>query len=306
MKKDRTRVPLKGFQAFDAVARHLSVTEAASELGVTQSAVSHQLRKLEESLGSQLIDRRGRTISLTVAGRKLALSLNDAFDLMEQSAMTALGGSRSVVRVGIYSSFATGWFMAALAHFNVTHPNIDIRLVMLYDPHEISGRIADVFITSEPTGLGYWATRLLPETVIPVISKNSPPVSYATGLSLITAEVQPGLAGRDWEAFSVLNELDMSSLRVGRWLCCTHYIFALEMVRAGMGAALLPDFMANALLSTGELRRLPGKPLPTGQSYEAQVKYERRNEPDIVQFINWLRKALRRQAALYELNSSIT
>lgn len=297
MKKSRTTVPLKGFQAFDAVARHRSVTEAATELGVTQSAVSHQLRKLEENLGTQLLDRRGRTISLTDAGRKLALSLNDAFNLMEQSATAAIGGSHAVVRVGIYSSFATGWFMPALAQFSATHPNIDIRLVMLYDPHEVSGRVADIFITSEPAAPGYAATRLLPETVIPVISKNSPAVSYDNGLSLITAEVQPELAGRDWEAFAVLNEIDMATLRAGRWVCCTHYIFSLDMVRAGMGAALLPDFMAHAFIATGELQRLPGKPLPTGQSYEAQVKYERRNEPDIVRFIGWLRTALRRQAS---------
>lgn len=297
MKKGRTILPLKGFQSFDAVARYLSVTEAAKELGVTQSAVSHQLRKLEESLGRQLVERRGRSISLTDAGRKLALSLDDAFDAIEQSATTALGGNHAMLRVGIYSSFATGWLMPALAQFSAAHPNIDIRLVMLYDPHEVSGRIADVFITSEPTALGYSSTRLLPETVIPVISKNSSQVSYATGLPLITAEVQPGLAGRDWEAFAVLNGMDMATLRAGRWVCCTHYIFSLEMVRAGMGAALLPDFMAHAFLATGELQRLPGKPLPTGQSYEAQVKYERRNEPDIVHFISWLRTTLRRQAA---------
>lgn len=297
MKKGRTILPLKGFQAFDAVARYLSVTDAAAELRVTQSAVSHQLRKLEETLGTQLVERRGRSISLTGSGRKLALSLNEAFDSIEQSATIALGGTHAMLRVGIYSSFATGWFMPALAQFSAAYPNIDIRLVMLYDPHEVSGRVADVFITSEPTAPGYSATRLLPETVIPVISKNSPPVSYATGLSLITAEVQPGLAGRDWEAFAVLNGIDMATLRTGRWVCCTHYIFSLEMVRAGMGAALLPDFMAHALLATGELRQLPGKPLPTGQSYEAHVKYERRNEPDIVHFIAWLRMTLRRQAA---------
>ncbi|OJT97759.1 MAG: hypothetical protein BGN83_01105, partial [Rhizobium sp. 63-7] len=289
MKKGRTTIPLKGFQALDAVARHLSVTEAATELGVTQSAVSHQLRKLEEHLGTQLLDRRGRIIGLTETGRKLARSLNDAFDLMEQSSTAAIGGSHAVVRVGIYSSFATGWFMPALALFCDAHPNIDIRLVMLYDPHEISGRIADVFITSEPAAPGYWTTRLFPETLVPVISKNSPPVTYDTGLPLITAEIQPALAGRDWEAFAVLNKIDMATLRLGRWVCCTHYIFSLEMVRAGMGAALLPNFMAHALLATGELQRLPGKPVPTGQSYEAQVKYERRNEPDIVRFISWLR-----------------
>lgn len=296
MKKGRAKVPLKGFQAFDAVARHLSVTEAATELCVTQSAVSHQLRKLEESLGTQLVDRRGRAISLTEAGRKLALSLEDAFDLMERSAVTAFGGDHAIVRVGIYSSFVTGWFMSAFAQFCAAHPNIDIRLVMLYDPHEVSGRIADVFITSEPMEPGYWSTRLLSETLVPVGNKNSSPVTYATELPLITAEIRPGLAGRDWEAFAVLNKIDIATLRTERWVCCTHYIFSLEMVRAGMGAALLPDFMANALIAKGELQRLPGKPVPTGQSYEAQVKYERRNEPDILLFIAWLRTVLRRQA----------
>ncbi|MCJ8151778.1 LysR family transcriptional regulator [Shinella sedimenti] len=108
MKKRRTQLNLRGYQVFEAVARHKSVTAAADELGVTQSAASHQLRKLSQATGEKLIERRGRSISLTDAGRKLASSLESAFDLIEQSAASVVGGSRSMVRLGLYSSFAAG------------------------------------------------------------------------------------------------------------------------------------------------------------------------------------------------------
>ncbi|WP_440984002.1 LysR family transcriptional regulator [Shinella sumterensis] len=294
MKKRRSQLNLRGYQVFEAVARHLSVTAAAAELGITQSAASHQLRKLADMLGEELVERRGRAVGLTEAGRTLAASLGSAFDLIEQSASAVVGGSRTMLRLGVYSSFAMAVMIPMLPEFFEKHPGFDLRLVMLHDPHDISGRIADVFITSEPVGVGYWSRRLFPEKLVPVVLTEAQ-ARLDAPVPLITADVEPGLAGRDWEAFTVLNELDIATLRQGPLLCCTHYVLALEMVRAGMGAALVPDFMARPLLQSGALHRLPGRALPTGLNYSLQIKYERRNEPDILRFIAWLRAALQKR-----------
>lgn len=287
MVRTRRSLNLRGFQVFDAIARHLSITRAADELGITQSAVSHQLRNLAQRLGEELVQRRGQKIILTDAGRRLAQSLGGAFDIMEQQ-LTAIEGNRATLRIGTYSSFGSAWLIPRLPTFVEAHPEIDPRIAMLYDPHEISVRTADIFITSEPVEIGYTARRLLTERLVPVAAITGP-TDFTRPMRLISAEMEPSSAGRAWQAFATLNDLEIAAIRSEDWLCCSHYIFALEMVLAGMGAALLPHFMAARNISEGKLRRLPGKPLPTGQYYELHVPTERRHEDTIAAFTTWLR-----------------
>ncbi|MDW4549722.1 LysR substrate-binding domain-containing protein [Defluviimonas sp. D31] len=294
MAKRRLQLNLRGFQVFEAVARHLSVTQAAEELGITQSAVSHQLRNLTDYLGEELFERQGRSIALTRAGARLAEALDGAFDLIEQSTAATIGLNRRMIRVALYSSFAAGWMIPVLPEFAARHPDIDLRLVMISDPPEISDRVADVFITSEPTRRGYWSQRLFPEYLVPVAASTTCRDGFDRPVPLITSETDPVMVGADWEAFAALNGLDLPAIRDGAWLCCTHYLLALEMARAGMGAALVPDFMAFPALARSELRRLPGAALPTGQTYDLQIKYERRKEPDIQRLVAWIKDVVRR------------
>lgn len=190
------------------------------------------MRALTERLGEDLVQREGRTISLTGAGRRLALSLGAAFDIIEEH-VTAFEGHRQIVRVGAYSSFAASWLVPRMQAFMTVHPDIDLRIVMLYDPHEISSHLADIFITSEALVQGYVAKRLFSERLVPVISSDGP-VDYSAPIRLISAEVEVGIAGRAWEAFFSLNALDIADVKSGEWLCCSHYILALEMALAGL------------------------------------------------------------------------
>ncbi|HAC00937.1 LysR family transcriptional regulator [Brevundimonas naejangsanensis] len=290
MGKHRRRINVRSFQVFEAIARLRSLTRAAEELGITQSAVSHQLRALAERLGEDLTERQGRTIRLTDAGNRLARSLGAAFDLIEEQ-VTVFEGERNIVRVGTYSSFAASWLIPRLPDFFAACPNVDLRVIMLYDPHEISIRLADIFITSEPLASGFSAKRLFSERLVPVVRVDGPE-DFALPVRLISAEAEVGIAGRAWEAFASLNALDIAAIRSEDWLCCSHYILAQEMALCGMGAALLPDFMATRLIEDGRLRRLPGHALPTGQSLDIHVPTARRNETPIAAFSNWLRQAI--------------
>lgn len=158
---------------------------------------------------------------------------------------------------------------------------------MLNDPHEISVRTADLFLTSEALSPGYAAKRLFQEQLVPVAS-TAGPEDFAAPVRLISAEADVGIAGRAWEAFANLNGLDMAAIRSGNWLCCSHYILAQEMALNGMGVALLPDFVVARPVAEGRLRRLAGHPLPTGQWYEIHVPIGRRNEPGIASFSAWV------------------
>lgn len=290
MSKERRRINVRGFQIFEAVARHRSLTRAAEELGITQSAVSHQLRSLTERLGEALVERQGRTIRLTDAGKRVARSLGAAFDIIEEQ-VTVFEGDRKIVRVGAYSSFAVSWLIPRLPDFAAAHPDVDLRVIMLYDPHEFSVRLADVFISSEALEAGYSAIRLFSERLVPVVRADGPS-DFASPVRLISAEADVGIAGRAWEAFASLNALDIATIRSGEWLCCSHYVLAMEMVLCGMGAALLPDFVAGRLLEEGRVQRLPGQALPTGQAFDIHVPIARRNDPPIARFSAWLRQSI--------------
>lgn len=282
----RKKINLSGFQVFEAVFRHKSITRASEELGITQSAASHQVRKLAERLGEDLVRRNGRQIILTKAGTQLGKSLRSAFDIIDQE-VAAMEGDRSIVQAGVYSSFGMSWLIPRLPRFQIAHPEVDLRLIMLHDPHEVSSRVADVFVTSEVVRSGYMARRLFAEQLVPVVRADRT-ADFAAPMRLISSEAEPGIAGRAWEAFAALNGMDASSVRSGEWVCCSHYIFALEMALAGMGAALLPDFVAAQEISAGRLQRMPGQALPTGQIYELHVPLNRRRDPPIVSFTSWL------------------
>ena len=125
----RSQLPLNALRAFEASARHLSFTVAAAELNVTQGAISHQVKALEQQLGVRLFRRLPRGLALTEEAQVLAPTLSDSFDrmadLMEQ---LADGAIREVLTVGVVGAFAVGWLIPRLAAFQEAYPRIDLRL----------------------------------------------------------------------------------------------------------------------------------------------------------------------------------
>ncbi len=126
----RPHLPLNALRAFEASARHQSFTKAAIELCVTQAAVSHQVKTLEQRLGAVLFRRLPRGLALTDEGLALLPVLRDAFDrigdLLEQF---DTGHVREVLTVGVVGTFAVGWLLPRLRAFTDAHPFIDLRLM---------------------------------------------------------------------------------------------------------------------------------------------------------------------------------
>ena len=121
--------PLHALRAFEAVARLGSVTLAADDLCVTHSAISHQLRQLEEWLGIRLIERSGRGIVLTSAGEVYRTSVCEAFArLAEGTKLLERSPDRASVRVGALPMFATSWLLPRMRLFWAQHPDIDVTV----------------------------------------------------------------------------------------------------------------------------------------------------------------------------------
>ncbi|WP_422039446.1 LysR substrate-binding domain-containing protein [Roseibium sp.] len=126
---DLSRIPLNALRAFEASARLQSFTRAGLELRVSQTAVSHQVKLLEETLRVSLFKRGSRGVTLTDEGQALLPVLSDAFRRMSDALSRFEDGNfRDVLTVGVVNSFATGWLLPRLDAFSTLHPEIDIRL----------------------------------------------------------------------------------------------------------------------------------------------------------------------------------
>lgn len=281
------RQNFRALEAFEAVSRHLSVSAAADELGVTQSAISHQVRLLSDLVGERLVRKQGRGIELTEAGTRLAHRLQPAFAEIVQSVGEAIGGSRSLVRLAICSSFGPAWLVPRLAAFYATKPAFDLQICMYARDPELTDAVADAFVTTLPTEKGFESLLLWPEKLIPVIS---PTVDGTDAAPLITTDLQPGRHGADWNAYAALSGDVVDT--GGGWVFASHYLIAIEMAKAGLGAALVPDFLAERDLQAGALRQMHDAALPTTEDYYLCVKESRRGEPAIDALIRWFKSQL--------------
>lgn len=288
----KNRKNFRALEAFDAVSRHLSVSAAAVELGVTQSAISHQLRILSEIVGERLLQKQGRGIALTPAGDRLARKLQPAFAEIDRSVGEAIGGTRSIVRLAICSSFGPAWLVPRLAGLYATEPAFDLQLCMYARDPELTDAVADAFVTTLPVEKGFHTFLLWPENLVPIVASS---VDGRTNPRLITTDLQPGREGADWKAHAALSGRDLKPLSNNRWIFASHYMIALEMVRADLGAALVPDFLAARDLEAGTVRLLDGVVLPTHQDYYLCVKESRRSEPALVALIRWFKSQLPNQ-----------
>ena len=163
----RLNVPLNALRAFEAAARHLSVKDAAMELGVTPSAVSHQLRGLEDSLGLTLMRRVGAALELTEAGARLAPELTEGFARIT-GAVGGLKQDRSTgpLRLSMLPTFAAYWFSPRLTRYPFERTGFDLLISTTQETVDLSSGVADAAVRH---GKGMWdglqADLLFEETV---------------------------------------------------------------------------------------------------------------------------------------------
>lgn len=120
--------PLAAVRVFEAAARHLNFTKAAEELGMTQAAVSYQVKLLEERLGSALFHRIGRQVHLTETGRRIAPIVSGAFDSLDDAFSVARTESEAVLTISCSNTLASNWLAARLGLFQMERPQLAVRL----------------------------------------------------------------------------------------------------------------------------------------------------------------------------------
>lgn len=153
MPLDRDLPPLSALRVFEAAARHLSFTRAAAELGMTQAAVSYQVRLLEDRIGSPLFLRGKRPLALTEAGVALSGPATESLDLLASGYAAARGSVAGMLTLDVVPSFALCWLARHIGGFQGRHPDLAVRVVSSPTLGEFAREEADCDIR---WGFGPW------------------------------------------------------------------------------------------------------------------------------------------------------
>lgn len=229
--------PLNPLQAFEAAARHMNITRAAGELGVTQSAVSRQVRFLEERLGVRLFERSKRGIVLTAEGKDLFGSARAALDMIGDATERITRHARPVLRVRAYIAFAMRWLIPRLPAFAGMHPECEVRLTTSMEPVNFDRDDVDLAIL---WGEGGWpnlkADRLMRNVVTPVCSPRLlEGLRQPTDLgrhTLLHSMPRPG----DWQEW--LRRAGAAEIDVTRGQTFENSAMAYQAAIEGMGVAI--------------------------------------------------------------------
>ncbi|NQD94004.1 LysR family transcriptional regulator [Pseudomonas sp. CrR25] len=286
------RLPsLTALRTFECAARHAHFGRAAAELCVTDSAVSHQIRQLEEQLGTQLFVREGRQVSPTAAAQRLLHSLQQAFELIGEACDELRDpASQAQLRVAVTAELAQKWLVKRLADFSARFPQITLHLHEQALEQPVPATDIDLAITygTGPEDASGYFVRPLPTLVFfPVCS---PSLFNQGGLKQPRDLVRHCLLhddqdGKTWMAWLTSHAGDVQA---SRHLYFAHAGLALEAAAQGQGVAIGDNLTAVEDLASGRLVRPFTASVTALGQYALVCERIRLDKPAVVQFVNWL------------------
>ncbi|WP_137170222.1 LysR substrate-binding domain-containing protein [Marinomonas sp. FW-1] len=301
--------PLKSLPVFEAVARLNSFSLAANELNVSQSAVSHQIRILENHLGENLFHRQGRKLELTIEGKHYLDSISNSLLQIEEATNHIRGQQKTHIRLAVYSSFAVYWLIPRLPELKHLYPNLELSIEMSHGSPDLSDRTADFFITIENEKRGFLFDHVYQEELFPVCSHsyyetiknklgtvtnqeltsklNNDP-SLLAQFPLITSYSIYDRHTEDWKRwFGNINRPLPEGIQFHQF---SHLMLAYEAAKHSLGIALVNDYMMSEKHDQTTLVKLPCSAFKTGDNFYTAYKESRKDEEVIKSFRDWLRK----------------
>lgn len=286
--------PMSLLCAFEASARLQSFTAAASELHLTQSAVSRQIRALEERLGTALFVRERQTVRLSAAGQAYAQEIRAALVRISNATLgfrtNPQGGS---LNLAILPTFGTRWLAPRLPQFFSAHPGITINLTTRLSQFDFQLEAVDAAIHfGLPNWPGAELEFLMSETVVPACSPElAQRHGFAQPQDLLRAPLlhlasRPD-AWRRWFGSQACQVGDMQGMLFDQ------FATAAQAAIAGVGVALLPKFLIQRELQSGDLiQALPQLPeLESAERYYLAWPTSRASYPPLLAFRGWLQEA---------------
>jgi LysR family glycine cleavage system transcriptional activator len=292
--------PLRALHAFEAAARHHSFAAAANELGVTPTAISHQIRQLEEACGVKLFQRRPRPLLLTSSGARLYPALRDGFDALASAVALLEEEVQAPLRVTSPSAFASKWLVPRLPKWREENPALPLEIIGTDAVLDVRAGEADVAIRyARKPPLDFVAHEVFRDAYIPVCSprllERHGPIERAVDLLRLP------LIHYDW----ITNDPDAPTWR--QWLDVARSIdpgfkpldkkwdlsfreelHAIDAVVGGQGVAICSDVVVGNELRRGQLVKAHPLSLPGFGFYLVSMPHHPR-APVIEAFSTWMR-----------------
>ena len=282
--------PLNALKSFEAAARHESFTKAARELNVTQGAVSHQVKALEERLGLRLFQRERQRLLITGAGRQYLEVVRDAFDRISMGTERLLEQQQNgPLVISTSPNFAAKWLMHRLPSFARSHPDVDLHISATLQHIDFARDDADLAIRH---GDGRWpglsVTKLCDEEIFPVCSprllegrkglRNAEDLARHTLIHLNDHE--------DWAQW--LKAVGVTGIDASRGPLFSERSMAIDAAIEGQGVALARTALAAWDLLNGRLARPLPHALPADYAYWIVCPRSSADLPRIANLRNWL------------------
>ncbi|WP_432729213.1 LysR substrate-binding domain-containing protein [Variovorax sp. W6] len=285
--------PLELLRSFEAAARRLSFTLAATELHLTQSAVSRQIQQLEASLGVLLFERRHRALSLTEAGGVLQRAVTDSLErLRDATARVRASSAPRQVAITTTPGFASIWLIPKLARFTGSHPQVDVRVSATLDVLDLESSRIDLAVRFVPIGRGI-GPALFEESVIPLcspqVAASLRQLSDFSKLTLLTVEYPDHSEAptADWEPW--LKVMGLEDLRMKSTLRFTQYADAVSAAVAGQGVVIGRLPLLSELVRDGRLVAPLGEGAASHRGYFIEMSRRAAGNRDAQEFAQWLR-----------------
>lgn len=283
---------MTALQFFDAAARHLSFTRAAAELCVTQSAISRQIRQLEDYIGQQLFHRSTNRLILTSTGAEYATAVRLVLDQAEAATLQlmAYDGKGSQLTLALLPTFGSRWLVPRIGEFVALHPSLQLNVKTYIEPFEFETSDVDVAIHfgSDAWG-GAVCHRLMGEVAVPVCAPSllggTLPLDdprAVVSFPLLQHTTRP-LAWLEWSS-----QVGAPATNVLSGARFDHFYMMIQAAIAGLGVALLPRFLVNDELANGRLVVAAAHELKTSSAYWLVYPEKKAELPAVGQFRDWL------------------
>jgi len=286
--------PLHALRAFEAASRHLSFTKAAEELNVTQAAISHQVKTLEERLGMVLFQRLNRSLILTAAGQQYFPPVQEALDIIAHATDRLHRHDQSgALTLSTMDSFAANWLVPRLGRFRDIHPDIDVRISTNDESLDLLRANIDMAVRY---GHGDWPgnriDKLMSENVFPVCSpkliekyaRMGTPLKTPADLAHVTLLHDDMRV--DWRMWLMAAGVD--NVDPDRGLSFEHSNLVLQAALQGDGVALARSALSSWEMKSGRLVKPFDLTLPATFAYYIVSPEPYAGRPKIKAFRNWL------------------
>jgi LysR family transcriptional regulator, glycine cleavage system transcriptional activator len=288
--------PLSAVRVFECAARHENFTTAAAELGMSQAAVSYQIRQLEDRLGVPLFRRERRRVLLTEAGRRAALAASRAFDALDAAFAELRSEDESLLTISAPQTFANEWLAWRLGGFQMAHPGTAVRLLVEDSLVDFSSQQVDVAIRG---GFGRWpglsSDHLITIDVTPMASPallrkhGRPTIDRLLELPLLSPD------NAEWPLWLAKAGIPLPPGPLRRGVSMASQANDGTAAMAGQGVAVLTPFFWRIALAERRLVRLFDMVASDGRGYWLVTPEQRRNVPKIKRFREWLTAEVARQ-----------